>query len=268
MVIYAIIQYIGFVDCSNETEYMNRLKGYYDLKLAIHVLQFLFLGHTGFRFPLAHYPILQASPSELYIDFWRIVKLLGLFGFRVAYVSMDGAQSNRNFMKMLLPSDARSMLVSNIYDSTQPNISIIMDYSHVIKKIRNNISKSGHSANHKDFWDISVKTLKLHQKLTQEHLFLNSQLKMRNKLAEEVVNEDMLHLMKEYQVALGANGKDLESTIELLGQTTILTKIFRDKRPISEYEYPRLKQLREVLDWFRKWERQIQESKGKTKTSV
>lgn len=38
----------------------------------------VFLGNTGFRFPLAHFPCLQTSASELYLIFWKVVKMLGL----------------------------------------------------------------------------------------------------------------------------------------------------------------------------------------------
>lgn len=70
-------------------------------QLSTHVLQLVFLGNTGFRFPFAHFPCLQTSASELYLIFWKAVKMLGLFGFTVTFVSLDGARTNRDFMKML-----------------------------------------------------------------------------------------------------------------------------------------------------------------------
>lgn len=76
-----------------------------------------------------------------------------------------------------------------------------MDYSHVVKKICNNITKSG-------------------------HFFLNSQLKMRNKLAEDVLNENMLHLRTYYQRSLGDKGEELQGNIELLQHTSVIIKNF------------------------------------------
>lgn len=91
-----------------------------------------------------------------------------------------------------------------------------MDISHVLKKIRNNISKSGDAAfckRHLKYgdtfiewdhfkgaylWDISTNPFPIHHKLSQEHIYLTSESKMRNHLAEEVLNGEMLHLMKLY----------------------------------------------------------------------
>jgi hypothetical protein len=67
---------------------MNRiLSGKKEIKLATHVLQFVFLGFTGFRFPLFHFPTEQASAPELYLLFWKIVNILSTFGFKIQYVS-------------------------------------------------------------------------------------------------------------------------------------------------------------------------------------
>ncbi|XP_053409240.1 uncharacterized protein LOC128559964 [Mercenaria mercenaria] len=279
---------IGFTEVCDESVHMKTLMGSHDLKLATHALQILFLGHTGFRFPFAHYATEQASPSELYLIFWKAVKLLSLYGFRVTYLSLDGAQSNRSFMKMLLPEDQKTsdtmqtMVFSNIYDRMMPKISIIMDYSHVMKKIRNNLSKSGHSQSHKKLlmyndnciiwehwfksyqWDVTVNSLKVYPQLTQDHFFLNSQLKMRNKLAESVLDENMLHLMQLYQKSLGEEGTELDSSIELLKHTSVLVKNFRDKRPISNYEDVRLDQNRTVLKWFQ-WENTVKDTDKKVK---
>lgn len=81
-----------------------------------------------------------------------------------------------------------------------------MNISHVLKKIRNNIYKSGESAcckrnlkiqdkfiewdHFKDayLWDISSNPFPIHHKLTQEHIFLTSENKMRNYLADDVLD--------------------------------------------------------------------------------
>lgn len=131
---------IGFNAGLDETHYMKTLSaGKESLQMASHVLQLLFLGHTGFRFPFAHYHTTQVTPAELLLIFWQAVKMLGVFGFTVTYVSLDGAQCNRDFMKMLIegktPETMFYMSIPNVFfDPTKPNIHIIMDYSHVIKK--------------------------------------------------------------------------------------------------------------------------------------
>ena len=177
--------------------------------------------------------------------------------------------------KMFLPKGHKisvtitTVTLSNVFDPSMPKLTIIMDYSHMMKKIRNNVSKSGHMQHHKKLlqlngqniiwdhwikafqWDTSSNVLKIHQKLTQVHFSLNSQLKMRNKLAEDVLDENMLHLLEMHKESLGSSGEQLNSSVELLQNTSKLVKIFRDKRPIRSYEDPRLGEVRNVLQWFR-----------------
>lgn len=177
-------------------------------------------------------------------------------------------------MKMLLRENvSKTMTFDNIFDVTKTQICLIMYYSHVVKKIRNNITKSGTLTTHKRYlklgkkyivwehwykayqWDFYSNTLKVYQQLTQDHFFFNSQLKMRNKLAEDVLNENMLHLMTCYQRSLGDKGEELQGSIELLQHTSVI-KNFRDARPIISYSDERLDENRKVLEWFCTLEKQ------------
>ena len=84
---------------------------------------------------------------------------------------------------------------------------------HNLKKIRNNITKSnkegkprrlyceGESITWKQFrdafqWDQANFSLPLHEKLTLLHFELDSASKMRNHLAEDVLDKKMLFLMQ------------------------------------------------------------------------
>ena len=52
---------------------------------------------------------------------------------------------------------------------------------------------------------------------------------MQNHLAEDVLDSEMLHLMRKYKEGLSEEkGSELNSSIELLESTSILIKIFRD----------------------------------------
>lgn len=83
---------------------------------------------------------------------------------------------------------------------------------------------------------------------------------MRNRLAEEVLDANMLHLMEGYRDSLDSNhATAFESSIEFVKHTSKMVKIFRDSRAIRHYEDPRLNELREVLKWFRNWEKQIKD---------
>jgi len=63
-------------------------------------------------------------------------------------VSMFAIQDNRNFINMLLKGKCPATAyynVKNIWYPSYPNITLMMDYSLVIKRVRNHISKSGDS---------------------------------------------------------------------------------------------------------------------------
>lgn len=73
---------------------------------------------------------------------------------------------------------------------------------------------------------------------------------MRNMLAEDVLNENMLHLMTCYQRSLGDKGEELQGIIELLQHTSVIIKNFRDARPMTSYSDKRLDESRNVFEWF------------------
>jgi hypothetical protein len=45
--------------------------GSQDIQIATHILQFIFLSDSGFRFPVAHFPTAQCPLSALYFQFWE-----------------------------------------------------------------------------------------------------------------------------------------------------------------------------------------------------
>ena len=49
--------------------------------LATHVLQFVFLSDSGFRFPIAQFSSAECTPSDLYFNFWRGVRTILEFRF-------------------------------------------------------------------------------------------------------------------------------------------------------------------------------------------
>lgn len=65
---------------------------------------------------------------------------------------------------------------------------------------------------------------------------------MRNKLAEDVLNENMLHFMT--QRSLGDKGEELQGSIELLQHTSVIIQNLRDARPITSYSVKRLDENR------------------------
>lgn len=92
------LELVGFVDMGQEREHTRALKeGVHKQIIGTHVLQLMFQGITGFRFPFAHFVNRQVSASDLYVLVWEAVNMLYQYGFDIKYVSMDGAKSNRSF---------------------------------------------------------------------------------------------------------------------------------------------------------------------------
>jgi hypothetical protein len=145
-----------------------------------------------------------------------------------------------------------------------------MDYSHVMKKLRNNIYSSGHKGTRllllpsvKDIrWQYWIKAfewdqtnpIQIHKKLKRDHVYLNSESKMKNHLAEEVLDTDMLQLIMEYKISEGVNGCHLDGVIQLLESTSAIIKVFRDRRPLNSMSDHRLKELKQAHLWFLTWE--------------
>ena len=113
-------------------------------ELATHVLQLPFLGFGGFRFPITHFPCTQATATDLHVILWSAVEMRSAYGFPVLYVNMDGAITNRQMLHIQFPISSpshQSFLAANPIPN-QNKIAFIMDYSHVIKKIRNSLLNS------------------------------------------------------------------------------------------------------------------------------
>jgi len=91
----------------------------------------------------------------------------------------------------------------------------------------------------------------VHPKLTEEHIKLTPAAKMRNSLAIEVLNRDMLYLMKLYQATLKKT-ENLASSIRLLEQTSELVEIFCSRNiPISSLDDKRFEMMNNALNYFK-----------------
>ncbi|KAL3888305.1 hypothetical protein ACJMK2_000676 [Sinanodonta woodiana] len=202
---------IGWIDTGKEAEALRILKEK-EVKqtLASKVLQVSFLGYTGFRFPIAHYPTAGVKASELYIIIWDIISNLQSWGFTVNYILQDGGDQNREFMKIHFTNDAdakmKNYMSANLANPVR-KIAHSQDFSHNVKKLRNAVLSSGiqsfHTMKmvkcdkcivwdqwiHAAKWDEDTNSRKIHYKLSYSHLHPDSSEKMRNHLAEDVLNQ-------------------------------------------------------------------------------
>ncbi|XP_060601671.1 uncharacterized protein LOC132754935, partial [Ruditapes philippinarum] len=134
------------VGMMNMGETNNNIKiisdGKKKIQMATHILQFVFHGFTGFRWPVVYFASCTAKAHELYTTFWECVDKLDEFGFTVDYVMLDGASTNRAFLNMLMVNAKESkFLFQNIYFHKH-YLCAIQDIMHVLKKVRNNIESS------------------------------------------------------------------------------------------------------------------------------
>lgn len=83
---------------------------------------------------------------------------------------------------------------------------------------------------------------------------------MRNELAIQVLNKDMLYLMKAYQATLH-NPQNLASSIELLENTSTLVDIFCTiNQPISSLQDPKFETLNNITKFFTSLENAMDKS--------
>lgn len=232
-----------------------------DVKLATHCLQFTFHGYQGFRWPVAYYASNPATTYQLYVNIWECIDVLNEYRFEIDYIMFDGATTNRCLTKLLLGTDLRAsnFLVTDIF-------AIIQDIF-----FRNNIlsSRSIHQSaagrylllnGQPILWDHFEEAFKfntsggfrIHRHLTTDHIAITGASKMRNKYAKEVLNSDMLFLMKTYQTTL-EKPTTLSSIVELLENTSVLVEIFSDTRPIFDVKNNIVEKLCCVLQFFNDW---------------
>ncbi|KAL9977997.1 hypothetical protein ACROYT_G015469 [Oculina patagonica] len=158
------------------------------------------------------------------------------------------------------------------------------DSKHNFKKVRNHHEKSSLSdkgprqltvnnmkivfKSWKDAfqWDQENHSLPLHKKLTDAHFDLNPRSRMRNFLAEDVLDERMLFLMEKYKEHLASIGKAAEATaleepIKFLQYTSQLINLFSRKDIITSTHDPRSLKAREFLDYLQRWEENVSSPK-------
>ena len=73
--------------------------------VASHILQFMFIGSTGFKFPCCYFPTVEVDARTLYHTFWDVVFDLHEYGFDVNLCICDGAEANRSFIKYHFEQD-------------------------------------------------------------------------------------------------------------------------------------------------------------------
>ena len=278
------IELIGFVEHPDPIQRFEAHKRNNTQKpLASNVLQFVFLGQTGFRFPVASFPTTTAKASELYVHVHEAIRLIRYYGFKVTAIMMDGGVQNRDFTNMHFnghPHDSQWFFTPPYSPFTQ--IAFVQDISHNIKKIRNSLIKSGTAPWHKKklkvngqlvfwnhlldavAWDRRVNSRPLSYRLTNSHLNPNVSEKMRNHLAEDMLDGNMLYLLKKYDETLECR-TSLTGAIKLLEITSTCISIFRDTKPITDKSDIKLQSAKLCYEFFKTWQDSIEPQSVKLK---
>ena len=99
--------------------------------MATHMLQFMFLGNEGFRFPFAHFPTANVTSAQLFELFWDAVDALQMFGFTVRLSISDGAGANRKFVLMHFKDtkEAEDNKYTTISPASGKSLTFMMDPS-------------------------------------------------------------------------------------------------------------------------------------------
>ena len=172
---------------------------------------------------------------------------------------MDGGSANRALTTMLLGDQPRQKAFStpNVFDFTR-SLAVVQDMKHCFKKVRNGVESSKEENrstkgrflqlegqcitwNHFEeaFHFNNQSGLRIHRHLTKEHVVLTPASKMRNNLATQVLDGDMLYLMKSYQTTV-QEPERLSATVKLLENTSVLVEFFMDTNRPVRYKDPRL----------------------------
>ena len=242
---------------------------------ANHILQFVYSTYDNFRFPIAYFPTTGATSQELFFVVWKVIGELKLWDFDCDYISVDGANSNRTLWSNLLgKARSTSYRIQNLHCPSRPLV-LIMDPSHVIKCIRNCISSSGFSKFHSKLlylngkfiaWDHWIQAynfdknvnngMRVHPKLTDEHLFLTRERKMHVHLAQDALGQDMLNLMMDFAKSC-PDSSQYDSTIQLLKVTSKLIDNVCSNVKIHDVSHAILLSNNSILEFFNTWEKQV-----------
>lgn len=262
---------IGFTDLDvdeSDTSNDNMTTLPVQASLATHVLQFYFKSlFSSFHFPCSYFLTNGISAQDLNRVFWQGVELLNSHGFKVLLTCCDGASENRAFMVMNGCSETVSQ--TNNPFSNFP-LFFLSDPPHLIKKLRNNIYKSGFKENSSRYtrclllnsknilWEhiysVYLRDKKRHlfsTDIRSSHVHLDSFSKMRVKLAVQVLNSKVQKDMAKYE------NDSTESTQKFILNCETLFNCFNDTEPLLSLEDRRIKALENVLRFFQNWRDQL-----------
>ncbi|XP_011680559.1 uncharacterized protein LOC100893587 [Strongylocentrotus purpuratus] len=205
---------IGFVDVgsiNNELRaFEKRLKEDTD-ELASHAFMIMVRGlFSPAKQAVALFPTSSLRSGEIYDCVMKTVLAVETAGLKVRVVVADGASCNRKFFR-ICTDDVHGYYTINPADQDR-KIYFFCDVPHLLKTARNNLENSGFNRKSRNLqfgekhmrwthliqlyeWDCTS-DLRLLPRLSHEHLYLNPSLRMRVKLATQVLSKSVANALK------------------------------------------------------------------------
>ena len=254
---------VGFADDIDDDSWEDS-EGSYDSvhsMLAKNVLQFHWRSlFSRFTYPCAFFYTRNLKAHQLDNIFWDGVTALQNIGLKVLLTVCDGASCNRSFMNLNLGS---SCVKHNPVTNTP--LFFMSDPPHLVKKLRNNLSRSGFGKTSSRLLTINGDIATWSQirevyerdsarqvhftKLRDGHINLNSYSQMRSQLAYDIFDwrteADMKDNVPDRTVAIR----------QYLHNVRTLVSVYDSREPLFSVRDDRLKVMDASMSWFRTWKK-------------
>ncbi|XP_062585102.1 uncharacterized protein LOC134246755 [Saccostrea cucullata] len=260
-------------------------------KIATHVLVFMVVGiNSHIKMSIGHFPTRTSTADELYPLFWRAVAYLEITcGLKVITSTSDKASPNQRLYRLhRVGNEPVVYKAKNEFaEDEERYLYFISDVPHLVKTIRNNISKSKPGGT-KYLWNNNKNILWSHvtqlynddmarqlyrTKLTYDHVYLTPSSTMSVKLAVQVLSSSVARVMEAYygpQMSETATlFKLVDRFFDCLNGRSLKESAFTRKPDVAPYKSlndPRFQFLEhEFLQYFERWLQAVRARPGFTK---
>ena len=254
---------VGYVDIQE-----SECEGSKD-KLATHILQFFYKSlFDNFHYPCAYFLTKGINKETLNRIFWVGVSMLKQVGIDIILACCDGASENRAFINFNRASHNDYSCINPFSDMP---LFFLSDPPHLIKKLRNNLFKSGNKEEDSRYtrlmtldgkavvWKHVVDVYNRDKiqflqetPLRRAHMEIDSLSKMRVKLAVEVVARQEVR-----QNMLRHDPIDTESTQKFLSICEQFWYVFNSEYPLRSAQDHRIDIITEIEDFLQQWVQQL-----------
>ncbi|VDH96810.1 Hypothetical predicted protein [Mytilus galloprovincialis] len=181
--------------------------------IASHIMTIMIRGiFSNLECVVAHYPCKGFTSYQLFWIIWHGIGILEKYGLIVRALVCDGATPNRKFYRIHGQNQDLCYFTNNEYGD-EINLYFICDAPHLMKTTRNNFENSGWNNKTRNLmlngkpikWsqivtlvegDIHGMGLRLLPRISYEHLHLTPTLRMRVKLAVQILSSSVANALQ------------------------------------------------------------------------